>query len=144
MAWLRTNRRLRSEVAYLREELAKAREQEQAPLVVTTGPRPGPRPGPVPSPVAPAAPVRTAEEERLRAEVRALRELRTLPGAAELARDRRVWQERAEALDERLHTAQRTAESLDWDLRMTTLRAVAAEKELERTGRTAELQVGPS
>ncbi|MGP3686495.1 hypothetical protein ACTVZO_17615 [Streptomyces sp. IBSNAI002] len=142
-AWLSTNRRLRSEVAHLREELAKAKEQP-APLVVTSSLRPGPRPGPTPAATPPAHATRTEEEERLRGEVRALRELSTLPGSLALARDRRTWRERAGALDELLCKAQKDNESLDRDLRAMTARATAAEQLLQKVSRTAELRVGPA
>ncbi|WP_328739916.1 hypothetical protein OHA91_22940 [Streptomyces erythrochromogenes] len=140
--WLRTNRRLRSEVAYLREELAKAKEQP-APLIVTTGPRPGPQPGQTPAapPPSPAA-GRTEVEEKLRAELRVLQELRTEPGVLALARDRRVWRDRTRALDERRLELQDDNESLTRALSGMTLRAYTAEQQLAKVSRTAELRSG--
>ncbi|MFE5675074.1 hypothetical protein ACFQ7B_07710 [Streptomyces erythrochromogenes] len=140
--WLRTNRRLRSEAAYLREELAKAKEQP-APLIVTAGPRPGPQPGRTPAaPPPPPAAVRTEVEEKLRAELRTLQELRTEPGTFALAQDRRVWRHRARALDERCLELQADNESLTRELHGMTARATAAEEQLARVSRTAELRVG--
>lgn len=146
IAWLRTNRRLQSEVAYLREQLAAAKTQP-APLIVTSSPHPGPRPGPAPHPAASApAPTAAAErpvpaydvEEILRGQIRALAAMKTVTGAAALAVENRRLRELTAVQQELLERAQRADEGSDLELLLMTDRATTAEEELAKHLRATE------
>ncbi|MGW2985427.1 hypothetical protein [Streptomyces goshikiensis] len=91
IAWFRTNRQLRSEVTYLQSRVKAAAER---PVLKV-------KPGPPPGPAIDAGPARTDDlpvVRTLRSQIAALERMKTTPGAAELVRDARTWQERAERL----------------------------------------------
>ncbi|WKV74252.1 hypothetical protein AW27_026495 [Streptomyces sp. PCS3-D2] len=103
--WFASRRRLQAEVAYLRSRL----EEEKA------RPRLAVRPGPPPPPAESTTP--DATETLLRGQIRALRQMTTVPGATELATELRTWRERAGKLDALLLQAQACNESLTRELR---------------------------
>lgn len=134
IGWFRTHRRLQAEIAYLKARLAEA---ENRPALVV---KPGPPPTAAPAEQA-AAPYDV--EEILRGQIRALTAMKTVKGAAELAKQVRTWRELATVLDERLERARLDSEASEQELLRWTDRARAAEGQLDRLQRSAEL-LGPS
>ncbi|WP_405710009.1 hypothetical protein OG264_15940 [Streptomyces xanthophaeus] len=129
--WIRSNRRLRAEVAYLKCRLEEAKAR---PVLVV-------KPGPPPA-AAPAAPDQVPPpydvEELLRGQIRALQAMKTLTGAARLASENRRLRLLTAAQQDRLEVAQRATEGSDLQLQLMTDRAVTAEEELAKRLRLAE------
>ncbi|MEU2450084.1 hypothetical protein ABZ605_08495 [Streptomyces sp. NPDC012765] len=104
IGWWASRRRLQARAEYLQLQLDEARKVKR--LVV--------RPGPPPVPVESGDPDDLATI--LRAKIRVLEQMTTVPGSQELAKEADTWRERAARLDARLLQAQAEIESLAREL----------------------------
>ncbi|MFB6517468.1 hypothetical protein [Streptomyces sp. NPDC056401] len=132
--WLRTNRRLKSEVAYLQGRLNAAAEDRRA-LVV--------RPGPLPA-AAPVAAVRPDTADALQGRINELEKLKTTAGALQLTREVWVWRERAADFEKQLLALQVANEAADANLMRITGQLTAANAQLTKLGWHAEVRAGLS
>lgn len=134
--WLRTNRRLRSEVQYLQGRLNTVAEDRRA-LVVRPGPSPAPAPAVVPA-------VRPDTADALQVRINDLEKLKTTAGAVQLAREVRVWREKSAGLEKQLLAMQVANEAADANLLRVTGQLTAANAQLAKLGWHAERRVGLS